>query len=124
MMRNIEEMVNLSKQRPGMYFGKKNTNTEELYTFLNGFYTGKSTSEIITELDMSFYRNFSYYTFDWMDKNNKLNNKEFSFEWYKFFDSFGEEGISLFYLLCKKFFSEYHSHSLQERYYFNDTHES
>lgn len=122
-MYDTEEMVNLLKRRPGMYIGTKNTNTEELYIFLKGFYVGKSACEMTTELDITFYRNFSRYVYDWLEKNNKLNNEQFSFEWYRLLDSF-EEGISLFHLISEKFFSEYHSDNLEKRYYFNDTNET
>lgn len=124
MMYDVEEMVKLLKGRPGMYLGKKNTNTEELYLFLNGFIAGKSASEMLTALDVSFFRNFARYMFDWLDKNNKLNGKEFAFEWFMLLDSFGEEEISLFYLICENFFSDYHSHNLEEWYYGRDANES
>ena len=119
-MCDIEQLIGRIKKRPGMYLGKKDINVKELYMFLCGFYVAKSLNKVNTDLDTSFYRNFSYYALEWLKNKGKLNQDEFTFNWYKFFESYDKEGITLFYAVCESFFSEYHSKSLKEKYYENE----
>lgn len=120
-MSDIEERIKILKRRPGMCIGKQDVTVEELFIYIMGFCNGKQVSDSMTMLDESFYRCFTYYVYDWMEKNNRLNHKELKFSWYKFFEIVKEEErVSLFYSLCEKFFSEYHSGKLKERYYIHN----
>ena len=119
-MCDIEQMIERIKKRPGMYLGKEDINVKEVYMYLRGFCAAKSTNQIERELDKWFRTNFSHYVFEWLNKNNKLNQDEFTFIWYKYFDSYDEEGIILFYAACESFFNEYRSKSLKEKYYENE----
>lgn len=111
-MHDTEEMIGKLKRRAGMYIGKQNTSVEELYIFLNGYYMGKSSANQIMALDEIFYRKFTFYVFNWLEIHKKLICGDVGSEWYRPLDTF-EDGITLFYSLCERFFAEYHSNSLE-----------
>lgn len=113
-MCDIEERIKLLKIRPGMCMGKQNVTVQELFIYIMGFCQGRD--EKMTQLDDSFYRYFAQYVFDWMNQNNILEHKGFTYNWYKYFNQIDKDGISLFYLICESFFKEYHSNSLNEKY--------
>ena len=118
---DVEERIKLLKIRPGMCVGKQNVTVQELFIYIMGFCQGRN--EKMTQLEHSFYRCFAKYVYDWMDENNILERKEFTYSWYKYFDQVDKDGTSLFYSICEKFFSEYHSNSLNKKYLYKSNSE-
>ena len=103
---NIEQMISCIRKRPGMYVGC--LKLEPVVHFINGFLFGRITSKRVTNLDITFKKEFHSWVRKYFERTRGVcleDGRNYLFYFSEMYED-QEECLTAFFELCDMFFLE------------------